>query len=42
MIIHKITTFVDYNQWLKLKDTNQSQLNKSPKDVKPTNKKTLS
>ena len=46
MMIHKITSYVDYNYWLKPLDT---QLNEStnynsikvPKVVKPTIKKTL-
>ena len=46
MMIHKITTDVDYNQWLKRLDiehndqTNQNSI-KCPKVVKPTIKKTL-
>ena len=47
MMIHKITPFVDYNDWLKRLD---SQLNETtdqnsttvPKVVNSTNKKTLS
>ena len=46
MMIHKITTSVDYNKWLKRLDTqlnqptNQNSI-KVPKVVKQTNKKTL-
>ena len=44
MIIHKITPFVDYNEWLKRLDTQLNEqtnqnLIKVPKIVEPTNKK---
>ena len=47
MMIHKITSIVDYNEWLKSLDTqlneptNQNSI-KFPKVVEPTNKKTFS
>ena len=46
MMIHKITTSVDYNYWLKCLNiqlnypTNQNSI-KVPKVVEPTNKKTF-
>ena len=39
MMIHKISTVVDYNKWLKRWDT-KLKFNKCPKVVEPTNKKT--
>ena len=46
MMIHKITPFEDYNQWLKrlnteLNEPTNKKSRKVTKVVKPTNKKTL-
>ena len=45
MILHKITPFVDYNQWVKrlntqLNEPTNNNLKEVPKAFKPTNKKT--
>ena len=44
MMIHKITSFVENNEWLKLLDIQLNELTdeNSNKVVKPTNQKTLS
>ena len=47
IMLNEITSYIDYNKWLKRLDTklkeptNQNAL-KAPKVVKPTNRKTLS
>ena len=45
MIINKIILSVDYNKWLKRLDTQlnepTNQIQNVPKDIKPTNKKSL-